>query len=249
MDPKAGPARVVLVHGAWHGAWCWDPVLQPLRTLGFEPDAIDLPGHGDSTEPLGDLHGDADAVRGRLDAIGGPVLLVGHSYGGMVITDAGAHDAVSGLVYVCAFMPDAGQSLMDLWSAQRHRPEGEPPSELAACTHFSADRSRTHLEGAGVVDALYADCSPATQQWALERLDSQPTASFTQAPRRVAWRSKPSIYLVCSADRTIPAWHQRLMAEHANRVVELGASHSPFLSRPDRLVDLLAEAGRRIASA
>jgi pimeloyl-ACP methyl ester carboxylesterase len=106
MAAAPRPRRVLLVHGAWHGAWCWERMLAPLRALGYEPEAIDLPGHGSSTEPLTDLHGDSDAVRVRLDAIGEPTLLVGHSYGGMVITDAGTHDAVAGLAYVAAYLPD-----------------------------------------------------------------------------------------------------------------------------------------------
>jgi pimeloyl-ACP methyl ester carboxylesterase len=120
---------VLLVHGAWHGAWCWDRVLGPLRALGYKPEAMDLPGHGDSPESFTDLHGDADAVASRLDAIGEPTLLVGHSYGGMVITDAGVHEAVGALAYVCAFMPKAGQSLMDNWRGQR-RPKGAVESDL-----------------------------------------------------------------------------------------------------------------------
>ena len=93
MAAAPRPKRVLLVHGARHGAWCWERVLAPLRALGYEPEAIDLLGHGRSTEPLTDLHGDAEVVWVRLDAIGEPTLLVGHSYGGMVITDAGTHDA------------------------------------------------------------------------------------------------------------------------------------------------------------
>jgi pimeloyl-ACP methyl ester carboxylesterase len=216
-------------------------VLAPLQVLGYEPEAIDLPGHGRSTEPLTDLHGDADAVRARLGAIGEPTLLVGHSYGGMVITDAGTHDAVAGLAYLAAYMPDAGQTVLELFTAPA-LPAGEQPSELVAAVRFSDDRSEMRLHGDGVTSALYRDCDPATQQWALQRLDSQSTASFTQAPRRVAWKSRPATYVVCTQDRTIPVWRQRRMAEHADRVIDLPASHSPFLSMPKRLAAVLAEA-------
>ena len=88
----------VLVHGAWHGAWCWDHVSPLLSAAGFEVVCLDLPGRGQNTEPLADLHGDADAVTSVLDAVAGPVVLVGHSYGGAVITEAGDHDKVVGLV-------------------------------------------------------------------------------------------------------------------------------------------------------
>ena len=233
-------SRVLLVHGAWHGAWCWDRVLAPLWSSGYQPKAMDLPGHGDSPEPFGDLDGDADAVATRLDVIGEPTLLVGHSYGGMVITEAGSHEAVAAMVYVCAFMPMAGQSLMDHWSGQR-RPEGAAKSELLGCVRFTDDESAMYLEGDGIVSALYGDCDPAVQQWSLERLGQQPTASFTQVPRHLAWASKPTTYVVCTEDCTIPVWHQRQMAKNANRVVELTASHSPFLSMPDTLAQVLAD--------
>jgi pimeloyl-ACP methyl ester carboxylesterase len=211
-----------------------------LRALGYEPEAIDLPGHASSTEPLTDLHGDADAVRARLDAIGEPTLLVGHSYGGMVITDAGTHDAMAGLAYVAAYLPDAGQTLLDLFTAPA-LPKAERPSELVTAVRFSDDRSEMRLHGDGVTGALYGDCDPVTRQWAVQRLDAQSTASFTQAPRRVAWRSRPSIYVVCTKDRTIPVWRQRRMAGHADRVIDLPASHSPFLSMPEQLAGVLAE--------
>ena len=235
-------SRVLLVHGAWHGAWCWEPVLEALRSLGLRSEAIDLPGHGDSVEPLGDLHGDADAVRSRLDAIGEPTLLVGHSYGGMVITDAGGHDAVSALAYVCAFVPTAGQSAMDAFSTQG--PESAPTSELLGCTRFTDDGSDTFLDGDDVVGVLYEDCDPAAQRWALERLGHQPTASLTQAPRHLAWTSKPTTYVVSTRDRALPAWLQRQMAQNADHVVEIEAGHSPFLSKPDELATLLGTAAQ-----
>lgn len=238
MGAAPRPRRVLLVHGAWHGAWCWERVLAPLRALGYEPEALDLPGHGRSTVPLTDLHGDADAVRARLDAIGEPTLVVGHSYGGMVITDAGTHQVVTGLAYVAAWMPDAGQTVLELFTAPA-LPEGERPSELVAAVRFGHDRTQMRLQGDGVNGALYQDCDPATQQWALGRLEAQSTASFTQAPRRVAWRSRPTTYVVCTQDRTIPPWRQRRMAGHADRVIDLPSSHSPFLSMPERLAGVL----------
>lgn len=234
--------RVLLVHGAWHGAWCWERVIEALGRLGLRSEAIDLPGHGDSVEPLGDLHRDADAVRARLDGIGEPTLLVGHSYGGTVITDAGDHDAVRALVYVCAFMPTAGQSTMEAFDSQA--PENAPPSELPGCTRFTDDGSVMFLDGDGVISTFYEDCDPAAQRWALERLGRQSTASLTQAPRHLGWTSKPTTYVVCTNDRAIPAWQQRQMAQNADHVIEIEASHSPFLSKPDELATLLGTAAR-----
>src|SRR3954470_8178352 len=105
-------ATVVLVHGAWHGAWCFDRVLPLLEKAGVSAVAVDLPGHGADPGPVTDLHGDADRVRSALDGIAGDAVLLGHSYGGAVITEAGVHPAVRHLVYLCALALDAGESCM-----------------------------------------------------------------------------------------------------------------------------------------
>src|SRR5579871_5796384 len=99
-------AVVVLVHGAWHGAWCWDPIVDRLAASRVRAVAVELPGHGDDPAPLADLHGDAARVGRVLDGIDAPVILLGHSYGGAVITHAGDHPAVAHLVYLCAFALD-----------------------------------------------------------------------------------------------------------------------------------------------
>src|SRR5438132_10381075 len=103
-------APVVLVHGAFHGAWCFDRVLPLLRDAGVEAVAVDLPGHGDDAGPFADLHGDADRVRAVLDEAGDGAVLVGHSYGGAVVTEAGQHPAVAHVVYLCALALDEGES-------------------------------------------------------------------------------------------------------------------------------------------
>src|SRR5438067_970341 len=102
-------ATVVLVHGAWHGAWCWTRVVEGLTARGVDAIAIDLPGHGDSTEPLGDLYGDAASLRAALDALdGSPAVVCGHSYGGAVVSlGAARHAAVRHVVYLAALMLDA----------------------------------------------------------------------------------------------------------------------------------------------
>ncbi len=101
---------VLLVHGAWHGAWCWERVTFELKDRGLRVDAVDLPGHGSDRTPLTDLHGDATRVREALTELGEPAVLVGHSYGGAVISEAGDHPLAEGLVFLPAFPLDVGET-------------------------------------------------------------------------------------------------------------------------------------------
>ena len=124
-------ARILLIHGAMGGAWCWERVLPGLRAAGHEPVAIDLPGQGADRTPLPEitLAHYADAVSAALSELEGPVLLAGHSMGGMVITQAAARhpEKLAGLVYVAAFLPQPGQSLIDI----THQPEAAGDSVQA----------------------------------------------------------------------------------------------------------------------
>ena len=233
-------ATVVLVHGAWHGAWCWDVVVEQLRTQDVPAVAIDLPGHGTSTEPLTDLHGHGDAVRAALDAIDGPVVLVGHSYGGAAITDAGTHAAVRHLVYLTAFCLDAHESIIanDL--------AGGEAAELADAIQFSADGTIV-VDPARASDIFYADCEPIAVAAAVARLVPESGAGFTQSPRAVGWRERPSTYVVCTEDRAIAPAMQRTLADRCDTVVEWPTSHSPFVSRPELVTELLATLARTVA--
>src|SRR5687768_16528264 len=101
---------LVLVHGAWHGSWCWEPLADALGDVPVQ--TVDLPSAGDDPAALGDLYADAAAVRSALSSIGGPTVLLGHSYGGVVITEAVTADSgVAHLIYLCAFLLDEGESL------------------------------------------------------------------------------------------------------------------------------------------
>jgi pimeloyl-ACP methyl ester carboxylesterase len=217
----------VLVHGAWHGPWCWAPVLAGLDDLGIPTVAVELAGP--------DLHADADLVRGVLDDVGtGGAVLAGHSYGGMVITDAGTHPAVEHLVYVCAFAPVEGETAVDAVAPFT--------SDLVAAVEVRDDGTSV-LDPSLVAGALYADCDALDVERAVGLLRPQPMAALAQAPRAVAWRERPATYVLCSEDRALPAELQRDMAARIPdvSVIELpGASHSPFFSRAKELVGILA---------
>ena len=234
------PATVVLVHGAWHGAWCWDRVVEGLAARGVNAVAIDLPGHGASTEPLGDLHGDAAAVGRALDALDGPVVLCGHSYGGAVISEAAAgHPNVRHLVYLAALMLDTGESC----SRSVPMPAGGAPgpeSELGPAMQFSDDGTTVTVDPVAGRGIFYADCSDVDIDWAMARLGPQPAITLQQPVPAAAWREVPSTYVVCADDRAIPPWIQHAFAERATHSVVWPTSHSPFLSQPDLVVDLLA---------
>jgi pimeloyl-ACP methyl ester carboxylesterase len=237
---------VVLVHGAWHGAWCFDPVLEALAARGIDAVAVDLPGHGDDPGPLGDLHTDAARVREVLDGLDGDCVLLGHSYGGAVITEAGVHPAVRHLVFLCAFALDAGESCMAAAVREAEELElswGEGPN--------LADGIEAHDDGTSTVtreiaaQCFFHDCDPADAAAALDRLGPQPMVTLADEPRAVAWRERPSTYVVCTDDQAVPEALQRVMAKRCTSSVDLPTSHSPFLSAPEAVADLLADLARQ----
>jgi pimeloyl-ACP methyl ester carboxylesterase len=226
-------STVVLVHGAWHGAWCWDMVARRLDAAGVPGVAVDNPS---VARPPATMHDDADNVRRVLDEIDGPVVLLGHSYGGSVITDAGTHDAVRQLVYLTAFALDKGES-----PAENELTGGEG-SALDGALQFDDDM--VTVDPDLVVGAFYHDCPHDVAREAVERLRPQSTASLFAAPRAVAWRERPSTFVVCTEDRALPPALQRSCAARVGNIVEMPTSHSPFLSRPELVADLLIKLAR-----
>jgi pimeloyl-ACP methyl ester carboxylesterase len=225
---------VVLVHGAFHGAWCWEPVRSALDERGIANLAPDL--------PLTGLDADAATVAAVLDAVDGPVVLCGHSYGGMVISRAASgRDDVDRLVYLCAIqvVDDAEMSAtMRPTMLMEHLVHGEDGA-LSVDLEFAAE-------------CFYPDCAPTAAAAAIAQLRPMPMgvgASSIAAPETVppAWLSIPSTYVVCTEDRAVHPDTQREMALHATDVVTWHTSHSPMLSRPDLVADLLAELASRVA--
>ena len=231
-------ATVVLVHGAWHGAWCFDPVMPLLAEVGVHAVAVDLPGHGDDPGPFVDLHGDADRVRSVLDTIDGDVVLLGHSYGGAVITEAGVHPAVTHLVYLCALALDDGESCAAAAVTETSdlSYEGRPSLADGWVTHPDGT---TTLTPEGAVACLYNDCDLETVEWALAQLGPQPMANLGQVPDAIAGRTRPSSYIVGAEDKTIHPGLQRVLARRCTESVEWSKGHSPFASRPKAVSALL----------
>ncbi|MGQ0630295.1 MAG: alpha/beta fold hydrolase [Sporichthyaceae bacterium] len=237
---------VVLVHGAYHGAWCWDGLRSALDAHNVASIAIDLPGHGDDPGPQTDLHGDAAAITLVLDALPTPVILVGHSYGGAVITEAGVHPAVEHLVYLAAFVPDLGESVLDAAAdeaAAEHIDHSGRPSarELLTVTDGLGSVSP---EGAAAM--FYAGCPPQAVRTATARMQPQRMANFRDTPAAVAWREKPSTYAVCSEDLAIHPQLQAIMARRCGASVTWPSGHFPTLSHPDLVTDLLVDIARSL---
>lgn len=241
---RSSATTVLLVHGAFHGAWSWNRLLDPLRSRGITPVAMDLPGHGDSEEPFTDLFGDSDAVKSKLDDIGERSLLVGHSYGGMVINDAGTHPLATGLVCVSGFIPKSGESLAEA-GTDGSQPDDDERGGLVSHTRFENGRELMRLEGEGLADVLFGSCDKAIADWAVRRLGLQPRITFLQAPRELAWRSKRTTYVSGESDRAVPRPRHRRMAALADDVVELPGGHSPQICAPRALAEVIAQAAEQ----
>lgn len=222
---------MIFVHGACvrDAGWWWSRMTKPLADRGIPTVAVGLPSCGESGEVLGDLYADVDAARGAIEAAESPVVLCGHSYGGMVITEAGADERVSQMFYVTSMMADSGQALADIASSEP-TPWMDPGADGTVGVH------------ADIVRELFLqDCDEATQREALERLTRQSAAPFTQPPRQVAWHDTPSTYFVCTEDLAIPPDVQRQRASDDARMIDVPTGHHPFLAQPDAFAELLVK--------
>jgi len=221
---------LIFVHGACvrNAAWWWSSMTQPLADHGIDSATVPLPSCGETGDKLGDLYADVDACRQAIAAVEGPVVLCGHSYGGVIITEAGTDDRVTQLLYVTSVMPDTGQSQADLIGS-------EPAPWLQP-----ADDGTVGVDPDMVREFFLQDCDEITAEQALRRLTRQSLAPFMQPPRQIAWQQKPSTYFVCTEDLATPGEVQRQRVRANTRRVEFSAGHHPFLSRPDAFAHSIA---------
>jgi len=219
--------NVVLVHGGFVDGSGWQPVYELLKRDGYRVSVVQ--------NPTLSLEGDVEATRLILDLQDGPTILVGHSYGGAIISEAGNHPRVSALVYIAAFAPDKGESVNTLIADP---PPGAPvPPILPPVNGFLfLDRDKFHASFAGDLPVSQAEFLADSQvPWGVGALGG--TVS------EPAWRTKPSWYLVATDDRMIPPPAQRAMSERAgSTVVEAAGSHAIYVSQPSVVADLIRHA-------
>ena len=240
-------ARFVLVHGAFSGAWVWEPVIAELEAAGHRVEAPDLPGSGDDRTPVEQVNLDAYAerIRAVLASDPEPAVLVGHSMGGVAITQAAgvARKRIALLVYVAAFMPADGQSLVQLTQL----PEGEG-DQVQANMVVEGEPPVASLTGEGARVACYGNCNEVQVSWAIGHMGLQPVAPFME-PVKLADPTAneiPRAYVICARDQAIPPALQRRMVSDrgAQVVVEIDTDHSPWLSATGELVAVLDRLGR-----
>ncbi|HEY1634753.1 MAG TPA: alpha/beta hydrolase [Acidimicrobiales bacterium] len=233
MNSSSAALNVVLVHGGFVDGSGWRAVHDLLTRDGYAVTVVQ--------NPTLSLEGDVAATRWVLDAQDGPVVLVAHSYGGAVMTEAGTHPNVAALVYVAAFAPDKGESVNTILA---DLPPGSPmPPILPPRDGFLLlDREKFHASFAGDVSNEEAAFMADSQvPWGVDALGGQITAP--------AWQTKPSWYLLTTEDRMIPPPTQRAMSERArSTVVEVRGSHAVYVSQPEAVAGLIRDAASAVAA-
>ena len=228
-------ATFSLVHGAWHGAWCWQALVPELEGRGHRAIAVELP----CDDPAATFSDYADVVVAALEGVDDEVVLVAHSLGGHTAPLVAARRPVQRLVYLCARLADPGRSLLDQLGDE---PEMLLPRYRDGIEADEQGRSRfTDFEVAREV--FYADCDEGAARAAFERLRPQAQRAHDEPCPLDVHPDVPTEYVVCSADGIVnPEWSRREARERLGvEPAELpGSSHSPFLSRPAELAALLS---------
>ncbi|MBB3918227.1 MULTISPECIES: alpha/beta fold hydrolase [Rhizobium] len=220
---------IVFAHGLWADGSCFSKVINLLVADGYE--VIATQNH------LNTVADDAAAVRTSFGRASGPIVLVGHSYGGTVITTAGTDDRVAALVYICALAPEDG----DTTQADQTKFPQTPVFD-----HIEVADGRLFLRPAGIAD--FAGDLPEAEQKLVWATQMGPLADlFSQPVPGAAWKSKPTYYIVGKEDRTVQPELQRFLAKRMEaKVTELASSHVPMLSQPQRVYEVIREAANAV---
>lgn len=227
----------VLVHGAWHGGWCWDKVVPLLEKKGHKVEAPDLPGHGKDRTPISEisLQAYADHICGILDAQPEPVILVGHSMGGAVIAQAGEYRPrkIKFLIYVTAYLLQDGEFMMQVFVQ-------DTESSLGLAIIVAENQTYMTLRDDTVKEVFYGDCSDLDVARAKSLFVPQALAPFATPviTTEENFGRLPRVYIECLRDRVVSPSVQKKMytALPCKKVISMDTSHWPFLSAPEDLV-------------
>ncbi|UOQ55137.1 alpha/beta fold hydrolase [Hymenobacter cellulosivorans] len=231
--PAAGIKNIVLVHGTWADGSSWAKVIPLLTAKGYHVTAVQ--------NPLTSLADDVAATKRAIALQDGPVLLVGHSWGGVVITEAGTDPQVAGLVYVAAAAPEAGQSFLEMAQTGPAAPGND---------QIQPDKfGYVHLSPKGIMEDFAQDLSKTEQQVLLATQGPQPFAALQEKVTVPAWKTKPSWYIVAANDRIINPDLERTLAKKINATTTtLPTSHVAMLAQPEKVAAVIIEAASKVVA-
>lgn len=229
-DPKNTKPTIILVHGAWADGSSWSKQINPLEDAGYKVIAVQNP-----TTSLAD---DVAATMTAIDRAGGDVILVGHSWGGFVITEAGTDPRVKALVYVASFAPDKGETITSLG-------EKAAPTELGK--FLQQTNGTLTLTREGVAKSFAGDLSAKDQSVVFAvQLPASPKI-FAEAALNPSWKTKPSWFVVAAEDKAIDPELQKMMAKRAgSKTTIVKASHVPMLSKPNEVLGVILDAAKNV---
>ena len=223
---------VVFAHGLWADGSCFSKVIKLLQADGYECIA--------TQNQLNTVEDDAAAVRTSLNRASSPAVLVGHSYGGTVITVAGTDDRVGALVYICALAPDEGET---------SQAEQDKHPKTPVFNHIEVVDGRIWLKESGTAE-FCGDLSDEEQKLVFATQGAPLADLFTQPVRGAAWKTKPTFYIVGTDDHTVHPDLERFVAKRMNaKVTELASSHVPMLSQPQRVYEVIREAAEAVSQS
>ncbi|MGW6875895.1 alpha/beta fold hydrolase [Streptomyces xanthophaeus] len=229
MNDEEVRGNVVLVHGGFVDGSGWQGVYEALKADGYNVAVVQ--------NPTLSLEGDVAATRQVIDRQPGPVTLVGHSYGGVVITEAGSHPKVTSLVYIAAFAPDKDESVSTLIA--------DPPPGAPVPPILPPDQGFLFLDRDKFADSFAGDLPRAQAEFMADSQVPWGVGALDGTVSQPAWRTKPSWYLIATEDRMIPPPAQHGMSERIGaQTVEVAASHSVYVSQPDAVADLIRQASQ-----
>src|ERR1700744_2400141 len=228
--PPTGVKNIVLVHGAFADGSGWDAVAKILEKDGYK---VSVP-----QPPETSYADDQKATKAAIDAMGGPVVLVGHSYGGSIITEAGNNPNVAALVYIAAFALDEGESCASIEQAVPQASKAFKPD----------NNGNWWIEQAQFAADFAADVPPGVSRFMAISQVPISTDSFTHKVTNPAWKTKPTWYMVATADRSINPIQERMMAKRAKaKTIEVNSSHMAYISHPKETAKLIEEAATSVA--